>query len=76
MPSGAESTTGLGLTYDTEEIDGTRRGFEWRLTPGYHVFFRGIDRGGPNLGIGPQVVLREGESSDIGVSFNLGFQFR
>ena len=64
----------LGLTYDTDEgADGG--GVEWRLTPSYHYFFDGIDRRGLTLGIGPQLVLRDGGSTEVAPMLSLGFQF-
>jgi len=70
---------GLGLSvalnYNTDEDIQFESGIQWTLTPSYHYFFSGIDRRGLNIGIGPTVILKDGQPTDTVGMINLGFQF-
>lgn len=65
----------LGLNYDTgTNVDG-EEGTEWSLTPSYHIFLNGIGQRGLNLGFGPRLTFRDGDSMDPSLMLNLGYQF-
>jgi len=68
------SKHGLGLNIALD-YDGFHSKVEPSIRLPYVFFFRGLDRRGWNLGVAPLVRWDADEGTDLGVMFEVGYQF-